>query len=63
MGVFIHPRSGGKLARFALKSVHILTELKKGVTGHNKATVQKQLYYAEVGVLGKVEMPSVCIDV
>lgn len=52
MGVFIHPHFGGKHARFALKSVHIIWNCgkkKKGVTGHNKAKVGKQSCYAELG--------------
>lgn len=37
---------------------------KKEVTGHNKATIQKQLYIAEVGIFSrKVEMPPVCMYV
>ncbi len=31
--------------------------------GHNKAEEQKHPYIAEVGIFGKVEMSSVCMDV
>lgn len=61
VAVFIHPHSTSS------KSVHILQnreKKKKEVTGHNKATIQKQLYIAEVGIFSrKVEMPPVCMYV
>lgn len=58
--VFIHPRSAGKLARFCLLKKNLFTFYRSGkkkelvgggggVTGHNKAAAQKQLYCAEVG--------------
>lgn len=52
--MFTHPHSTGKVppplpTPFLEICLHF-TELKKEVTGHNKATVQKQLYIAEVGI-------------
>lgn len=49
--VFTHPHSTGKVPPLFLEICSHYTELKKEVTGRNKATVQKQLYIAEVGIL------------